>query len=73
MLPFALLGIYLVDQSYFEFEVSLELLKSIPEYWTLLVYYFVFIIALEYVLRILYNIALLFRKKQECPPVICEP
>jgi len=39
MLPFALLGIYLVDQSYFEFAVSLELLKSIPEYWIVPVSY----------------------------------
>jgi len=67
MMPFALLGIYIVDQSYFEFEVSLELLKSIPEYWTILVYYFVFIIVLEFVLRILRNIVLLFRGKRKCP------
>jgi hypothetical protein len=73
MLPFALLGIYLVDQSYFEFEVSLELLKSVPEYWRLLVYYFAFIIALEFVLRILHNIVSLLRGKQEHPPVMNEP
>jgi len=73
MLPFALLGIYLVDQSYFEFEVSLELMKSIPEYWILLVYYFAFIIVLEFVLRILRNIVLSLRKKQEHPPCISDP
>jgi hypothetical protein len=73
MLPFALLGIYLVDQSYFEFEVSLELLKSVPEYWRLLVYYFAFIIALEFILRILHNIVSLLRRKQEHPPVMNEP
>ena len=73
MLPFALLGIYLVDQSYFEFTVSLELLKSIPEYWIVLVYYFAFILALEFVLRILHNIVSLLRGKQEHPPVMHEP
>ena len=73
MLPFALLGIYLVDQSYFEFAVSLELLKSIPEYWIVLVYYFAFILALEFVLRILHNIVSLLRGKQEHPPVMHEP
>jgi hypothetical protein len=73
MLPFALLGIYLVDQSYFEFEVSLELLKSIPDNWILLVYYLAFMIALEFVLRILYYIVSLLREKQEHPPVIHEP
>ena len=73
MLPFALLGIYLVDQSYFEFTVSLELLKSIPEYWIVLVYYFAFILALEFVLRILHNIVSLLRGKQEHSPVMHEP
>jgi len=69
MLPFALLAIYLINRSYLEFEVSFELLKSIPEYWTLLVYYFVFIIALEFVLRILHNIVLLLRGKKGHPPI----
>jgi hypothetical protein len=70
MLPFALLAIFLINRSYFEFEISLELLKSIPEYWTLLVYYFVFIVALEFVLRILHYVVSLLRGKQEHPPVI---
>ncbi len=73
MLPFALLAIYLINRSYFEFEVSLELLKNIPEYWTLLVYYFVFIIALEFVMRILHSIVSLLRGKKEHPPVKHEP
>jgi len=67
MLPFALLGIYLVDQSYFEFEVSLELLKSIPEYWTLLIYYFIFILVLEFLLRALRYIVLPIIGKPKLP------
>jgi hypothetical protein len=73
MLPFALLGIYLVDQSYFELSVSLELLTRIPESWTLLIYYFAFIIVLEFVLRILYNIVSLSRKKKEPSPAAMAP
>jgi hypothetical protein len=73
MLPFALLGIYLVDQSYFEFSVSLDLLTRVPEYWVLLVYYFAFLIILEFVLRILHNIISPMRKKPETPPARLEP
>ena len=67
MLPFALLGIYLVDQSYFEFEISLKLLKSVPDYWTLLVYYFIFILVLEFLLRILRNIVTSIKGKPKLP------
>ena len=73
MLPFALLGIYLVDQSYFELSVSFDLLTRIPENWILLIYYFAFIIILELVLRILLNIISLIRKKKEPSPVMSEP
>jgi len=73
MLPFALLGIYLVDQSYFELSVSFDLLTRIPENWILLIYYFAFIIILEFVLRILLNIISLFRKKKEPSTVMFEP
>jgi len=56
LLPFAILGIYLVDRTFFELSVSLGLLKEMPEYWTLIFYYCVFVIALELVLRIVYCI-----------------
>jgi hypothetical protein len=67
MMPFALLGIYLVDQSYFEVEVSLKLLTGIPEYWRLLVYYLLFIIALEFILRIACSFVSLLKGKKEGP------
>ncbi len=73
MLPFALLGIYLVDQSYFELSVSLDLLTRIPEHWVLLIYYFAFIIILELILRILLNIISLIRKKPEKPSTVPKP
>jgi hypothetical protein len=58
MLPFTLLGIYLVDQSYFQVPLSLKLLTAIPDYWLLLLYYLVFIIVLEFVLKIIYSIVM---------------
>lgn len=65
MLPFALLGVYLVDQSYFDFSVSLTLIEGLPNYWRLLVYYFAFIMGLETVLRILHFFATLGKGKPE--------
>lgn len=66
MLPFALLGIYLVDASYFIFSQSLDAIKQLPSLGNLLVYYLVFAIALEFTLRILHGIASLFKpRKQE--------
>jgi hypothetical protein len=63
MLPFTLLGIYIVDQSYFNVSVSWSLITGIPDYWQSLIYYLAFIIVLELVLRILYIITTAGRKK----------
>ncbi|MFC1455024.1 hypothetical protein ACFLQI_02970 [Candidatus Undinarchaeota archaeon] len=52
MLPLALLGITMLDVSYFNLMRSLEMLFSLFDYWKLLSYYFVFIVGLEFVLRI---------------------
>lgn len=52
MFPFALLGVYLVDQSFFELSVSLEVLRDMPDRWDLIAYYLMFTVALEFVLRI---------------------
>jgi len=53
MLPFALLGVFLVDVSYFSFSDSITLLKTIPSIWEVLVYYMAFIFLLELVLRMI--------------------
>ena len=55
MLPFALLGIFLVDISFFSAETSLNALKEIPGLWNILIYYLIFLILLEFVLRLLFN------------------
>lgn len=69
MLPFALLGVFLVDISYFSFSESLNTILLIPSNWKILVYYLIFIILLELVLRILYSITKPLRKEsQESKP-----
>ncbi|MFH1400591.1 MAG: hypothetical protein ABIH41_03665 [Nanoarchaeota archaeon] len=65
MLPFALLGVFLVDISYFSLASSMELIKQIPAYWKILVYYLFFVMGLEFILRVL---GLLFGKGQPSDP-----
>jgi len=64
MLPFALLGIFLVDISYFSIETSINAIKQIPALWNIMVYYLIFLILLEFVLRILSGIYNHFANKE---------
>ncbi len=52
ILPFALLGIFLIDLNYFEIETSLSLLEMVGAEWRIIVYFWLFIVALELVLRV---------------------
>lgn len=56
MLPFALLGVFLIDMSYFSFSSSITILKSIPSVWKVIFYYLLAVIALEFILRATYSI-----------------
>jgi len=56
MLPFALLGIFLVDISFFSTKRSLDTISQIPPLWNIMVYYLIFLILLELILRILFGI-----------------
>ena len=51
MIPFALLGIFLVDISYFSLEKSIEVATQLPLYWKQFFYYLVFVVAIEFVMR----------------------
>lgn len=60
MLPFALLGLYLIDISYFSFSNSLDLMLGAlgtQALWNLLMYYLFFIIMLEFCLRLFHIIS----------------
>ena len=56
MLPFAVLGLYLVNKSYVSMSVSSGVLEDVPDHWELIVYYIIFVVALEFVLRIGYGL-----------------
>ena len=52
MLPFALLGIFLIDLRYFDVSTSTELLNRVGLEWKSIFYYWVFVVVLEIVLRV---------------------
>jgi hypothetical protein len=51
MLPFALLGVFLIDISYFSLPTSMQTLRQIPAQVENIIYYLFFIIGLEFLLR----------------------
>lgn len=64
MIPFALLGVFLVDIYFYSLDASMTILKSIPEYWQTILFYFVFVIVMEFILRMIYFITLIFNPKK---------
>ena len=63
MLPFALLGVFLLDTSFFSFSEALTEIKQLFLLWENMIYYFIFVIGLEFVLRISHGFVSLFKKK----------
>lgn len=66
MLPFALLGVFLVDPSYFNFDVTMANLNSLPQHVNTIALFIFFTIFVEWILRILLTARyMIFPKKQE--------
>ena len=66
MLPFALLGIFLVDPSYFNFDVTVSNINSLPQHVNTIVVFIFLMIIIEWILRILLTIRYaIFPKKEE--------
>jgi len=64
MIPFALLGVFLIDVSYFSIADAIASWKSVPSLIKVLLYYLFFVTALEFILRITHGIAGLVVKKK---------
>lgn len=52
LIPFALLGIFLVDISYFSLESSLSTIWGMTTHWLAIVHYLIFIVILEFLIDI---------------------
>jgi len=64
MIPFALLGVYLVNVSFFSIQESIEMAKQIPSLWKIGIYYLLFVTLLEFILRIISGIINIFYDPQ---------
>ncbi len=53
ILPFSVLAIFVIDQSFFTVRESLEVLREVRDYSATIVYYLAFLIVLEFALRLL--------------------
>lgn len=77
ILPFAVLGIFLVDASFFSVSDSLDSLRVAGDYSESILYYLVFLIALEFVLRIALAVVKLIgrvrNRLRDAPPVSEQP
>jgi hypothetical protein len=70
MLPFAILGIFLIDSSYFSMESVTERINTLPENINAIIQFLVLIILVEWILRIALNVKrAIFKKKEEKPKV----
>ncbi|MFH1650051.1 MAG: hypothetical protein ABIA93_05875 [Candidatus Woesearchaeota archaeon] len=65
MLPFALLGIFLVDVTFFNWDNSLNSILSVADYLQTIIYYFCFVIVLEFILRIAHGMRKKGKAKKE--------
>ena len=77
ILPFAVLGIFLVDASFFSVSDSLDSLRVAGDYTESILYYLLFLIALEFVLRIALAVVKLIgrvrNRLRDAPPVSEQP
>ena len=59
ILPFAVLGIFIIDASFFTLEESLAVIRDASNNRETIFYYFIFLVALEFVLRIVMGYVML--------------
>ena len=67
ILPFAVLGLFLIDASFFEVSKSLNVLKSVDDYRESILYYMLFIVALEFTMRLILGVVALFIRWKNTP------
>jgi len=56
IIPFTLLGVFIVDPTYFSIEKTISKILLLPSYLPNILQYFLFIVVLEFLLRIIYRI-----------------
>lgn len=72
MLPFAILGIFLVDSSYFSIGTVTSRINALPENVNAMIQFLILIIIVEWVLRIALNVRYAIIPKKEATPSVIE-
>jgi len=67
MLPFAILGIFLVDSTYFEINTVMTRINTLPEFINNIIQFLILIILVEWILRIALFIRYKIKPKKEEP------
>ncbi|HUS49747.1 MAG TPA: hypothetical protein VMZ91_06255 [Candidatus Paceibacterota bacterium] len=65
MFPFTILAIFLLSPRFFEFILVIEKLTQIPIFFSHILWYLVFIIGFEILIRVFYTISFLFKRPEE--------
>jgi hypothetical protein len=68
MLPFTLLGIFIIDPSFFSLDLVFTRIKEIPTFLTAILNYVVFTVALEFTLRLIVTIKQLVKPNKMVSP-----
>ena len=67
ILPFAVLGLFLIDASFFEVSKAFDVLAGADKYRESILYYMLFIVALEFSLRLILGVVTLFVRWKNAP------
>jgi len=65
IIPFTILGVFLVDSTFFSISVAIETVQQFPALWKQTAYYIVFVVLLEFVLLVAEKIFRIFFPKKE--------
>ncbi len=68
ILPFTILALFIIDASFFEVEGSLEVLRDADGHRERILYYLLYLVAVEFVLRLLLAAVALVRGRRAGPP-----
>ena len=73
ILPFAVLGIFLIDASFFDIDGSMRVLREANMHRETIFYYWVFLVGVEFALRFIFGYISLFFVARDRPPTSPPP
>lgn len=66
LVPFALLGVFIVDPTYFSMDATMAKFFSLPDFFHVILQYLIALVMMEFLLRVLYGIKIwMFAEKKQ--------